>query len=227
MRTVAETLVTNTRLAAKMMINNHHKDLIPSHIDQQTFFTIIDELEQNCYSRIFENFSNETKTSVDSKINMYKSLITLTCDKITPLFINRLRSMFIDRLSNINTTNVTAPDTTNVTTPGIDNQPPDQYISQSTNQSINQPPDQQSVLRVCIAEIIRMPTYEFHEDLKKYADHTMELSSIEYTCSITIYTCPKCRERDQKIEKKQTASIDEAETIIATCNQCGNVWRVF
>jgi DNA-directed RNA polymerase subunit M/transcription elongation factor TFIIS len=44
--------------------------------------------------------------------------------------------------------------------------------------------------------------------------------------SLNIYKCPNCKERDHTIYHVQTRSIDEPQTVKATCNVCGRTWTV-
>lgn len=170
------------RMAYKHLIYNTIKYLYPQYIDRDNLCLLIDNIELHCYMKVFADIDTLMRISDESKLNMYKSAIWFSCQKITPIFIQKLNEM--------------------------------------VRQEGGSPQTSTSTL-------LLQPTYEYYEDMKKFADHTMSLSAIEHTMSISIYTCPKCKARDQKIRKKQTASSDEAEKVIATCNQCNQMWIVF
>ena len=77
-----------------------------------------------------------------------------------------------------------------------------------------------------LEEVLKLPIHEFYEDLRKSVEAFKKLLDVRHHNAIHTYVCPKCKQRDQTYEERQTRALDEGSTIICTCNQCGNRWRV-
>ena len=75
--------------------------------------------------------------------------------------------------------------------------------------------------------LMNAPMHTFHDDLEEERLSILESAKVLRSNGIKIYTCPKCKKKDQTYEERQTRSSDEASTIICTCNMCGHVWRAF